>query len=67
MKVTIDMPDDIEAVTLTLIGGTFRNQISVHAFITNGADHVTIETKGTDRMIVSHDERKDGERDGRTD
>ena len=60
MKVTIDMPDDIEVVTLTLVGGTFRNQISVHAFLVKGADHVTIETKGTDRMIVSHDERNEG-------
>lgn len=62
MKVTINMPDDIEVATLTLIGGIFRSQISVHAFLVKDADHVTIETRGTDRMIVSHDERKDGER-----
>ena len=59
MKVTIDMPDDIEVATLTLIGGTFRNQVSVHAFICKGADHVTIETRGSDRMIVNDGERND--------
>ena len=61
MKVTIDMPDDIEAVTLTLIGGTFRNQISVHAFLCKDAEHVTIEARGSERMIVNDGERKDGE------
>ena len=60
MKVTIDMPDDIEIATLTLIGGALRNNVSVHAFLCKGADHITIETRGSDRMIASNEEKKDG-------
>ena len=63
MKVTIDMPDDIEIASITLIGGTFRNSVSVHAFTCKDEDHVTIETRGDERMIVDDGERKDCESD----
>lgn len=58
-KITVELPDDVEAMTLTLIGGTLRSLISVHAFSCRGTDHITIESNGKERKLLI---QNDGEK-----